>query len=364
MSIIRAARTGRPPRTRRGFTLIELLVVISIIAVLIGLLLPAVQKVREAAARASCQNNLKQIGLAINNYASQKSGKFPAAVIHSGRSPATMPAYNGAETNYFGQSPPMAYNHSGFVALLPFIEQDAVYQRYNYAAAVSTSSTAGRTPATSGPLAAAYSTNMQVAGLPMKVYTCPSDENPAPGYLVAPDTLPFSRSNYLFNTGTQTEAGPVAYASFPKMDPATGNFRGAFGLDGSGDVARMKDGSSNTIAVGESKQIHLDINAGPYWGAGSVGSNTMVHSGAVMGISVPLASPQIQMYTPNAKAGPCPDNVNAKCQPPGGFGSQHSGVSNFVFCDGSVRSISDGVNPQAWNAALSADAQDIVSADF
>jgi prepilin-type N-terminal cleavage/methylation domain-containing protein/prepilin-type processing-associated H-X9-DG protein len=372
VAIIRAARHGRTPPTRRGFTLIELLVVIAIIAVLIGLLLPAVQKVREAAARATCQNNLKQMGLALHNFNTNKN-KFPAAVIHSGRA-AYLPAYNGPEANYTGQSP-LAYNHSGFVALLPFIEQDAIFSRYNYGAA-STAATNGLTPATTdaGPpplagRAAAYAVNLQVANQAIKIYTCPSDEDPAPEFQVLTTEGALRRSNYLFNTGTQTEtgAGPgmsaaYPYASFPKMD-ATGNFRGAFGEGGAANVGRMKDGSSNTIAIGESKQIHTVAQAGPFWGVGAAG-NGPNHSGAVMGISVPLTSPLIQQYLPNGKAGPCADNAQAQCQFPGGFGSFHSGVTNFVFCDGSVRSISDGVNAQVWNAALSADGNETVALDF
>src|SRR6516164_5011452 len=108
-------------RRRSGFTLIELLVVIAIIAVLIGLLLPAVQKVRESASRLSCQNNLKQIGLACHNYESTYS-HFPADELDLAQpDPNVIAAVQGTGNATLG--------HSVFTQILPFIEQDNLYRQ-------------------------------------------------------------------------------------------------------------------------------------------------------------------------------------------------------------------------------------------
>src|SRR5580704_16033883 len=109
-------------RPRRGFTLIELLVVIAIIAVLVGLLLPAVQKVREAAARMQCSNNCKQIGLALMNYESTYSKLPPASQM-----PYCYNAANGISLKLFTKSGQNPFGPNWAILLLPYIEQNNLY---------------------------------------------------------------------------------------------------------------------------------------------------------------------------------------------------------------------------------------------
>jgi prepilin-type N-terminal cleavage/methylation domain-containing protein/prepilin-type processing-associated H-X9-DG protein len=330
-------------RKRRGFTLIELLVVIAIISILIGLLLPAVQKIREAANNMKCKNNLHQMGLALHNY-DLTNGRLPAAIIHCGRnSNANNRPYEGPEVSYRGQSPYLIYNHSGFVALLPYIEQDNLFRKYNYQYRASASSPYGI------PVAPQLADNDFVAAQTIKIYNCPSDINPPPVETQQPGVTSYfyemvsaSRSNYLFSTGYTTDyngdwrSQAIAY-------------RGAFGNNGAISIGNVTDGTSNTIAIGESLQkwhAYADV-FGPYWGTGT---HTAVHGwGVVAGT------------TPNYPYGPCAPNPSSsrKCTYAWGFSSNHPGSTNFVFLDGSVRGVRDTIDLSTWAAICTPDAGDI-----
>jgi prepilin-type N-terminal cleavage/methylation domain-containing protein/prepilin-type processing-associated H-X9-DG protein len=329
----------RVARREKGFTLIELLVVIAIIAVLIGLLVPAVQKVREASNRASCSNNLKQMGLALHNF-DNTHRRLPAALIHSGRynNPNNRP-YEGPEVSYKGQ-PYAVYNHSGFVALLPYLELDNLWKQYNYQLVGSPSNPYGlRLGPSPKP-----NPNDDVAATYVKIYTCPSDENPPPVVTRNPYTpsdfytmVSARRSNYLFSTGAYTDYD-ADWSNTSRM------YRGAFGNNGAASISQgIHDGTSNTIAIGESlQQAHNGSTIfGPYWGTGT---HTAVHGRGYY-----------SNFTPNYPYGTCATAADEKCTYAWGFSSNHSGTTNFVFLDGSVHGIKDSINPAVWVAICTPD---------
>ncbi len=327
-----------PIHRRSAFTLIELLVVIAIIAILIGLLLPAVQKVCEAAARMQCTNNLKQMGLALHGF-NDNYERLPAALIHSGRyNNAGATPYKGPEVNYTGQ-PYRVYNHTGFVAMLPYIEQGNLFQQYNYQYVVSSSSPYGIAIGADP----AGNPNRVVASSKLKVYSCPSDDDP-PTVTTSPGTTQFyestalRRSNYLFNTGAQTDYD-APWGTTPTIS------RGAFGNDGAVAIARVGDGTSNTIAIGESTQIHTNAAYGPFWGAGT---HTAVHGRGYF-----------PSFTPNFPYGDCAGGGSRKCTYAWGFGNKHTGITNFVMLDGSVRGIPDSISLAVFSALETPDGGEV-----
>ena len=221
----------RPVRPR-GFTLIELLVVIAIIAVLIALLLPAVQMAREAARRSQCANNLKQLGLAVHNY-EQAYQCIPSASIYP--CPAINPTTGLPSCWGFGVSP--------FVSLLPFVEQGTMYNAYNVGMGVYGS----YPPSTVGPTT--WWANTTVFNMQLSVLVCPSDnrllKQPVTNY-VANLGGPFLLGGYSGTFVPLNPPGtPTGYATFQPWNlPFTQN-TGTFGLAG------VTDGTSNTALWSE-----------------------------------------------------------------------------------------------------------------
>jgi prepilin-type N-terminal cleavage/methylation domain-containing protein len=269
----------RPTRAR-GFTLIELLVVIAIIATLIGLLLPAVQMVREAANRTSCANNLKQLGLAMHNYHGV-SGTFP--YLRSGG----------------GQN-----RHTWALLLLPYIEQDPVIKVY-LANLPGVNKTDGINNHTSTDPQIVAARQAQVL-----TFFCPTRRGP-------PSLSPVT-------TGSTVTGVPSDYAACVG-DSSTAPSDGAFQLVNSNHmgalirIADITDGTSNTLLIGE-KHIQRGSLNDPI-------QDGMIYSGSEQQTYCRRASASSPLaFSPTAA-------LNAQ------FGSWHTSVCQFVFADGRVRGL-------------------------
>jgi prepilin-type N-terminal cleavage/methylation domain-containing protein/prepilin-type processing-associated H-X9-DG protein len=333
---------GDPKPVRRGFTLIELLVVIAIIGVLFGLLLPAVQKVREAANRGKCANNLKQMGIALHHYHDSYQ-IFPPAKINSGSAGIyTM-------SNSFYPDKPYIYNHTGFVLLLPYLEQENLYRTYDFDYPSSNSNWEGGTLANGG----INPGNAEVVGTRIAIYECPSDLPPTVEN--EPGEGPYARtnarrSNYLFSCGSTND-----YTATYSLGR---NYQGAFGTNGAARMGAILDGTSNTIAIGESKQEHTYAGYGPYWGAGT---HTAVqgYTGTVWSDMLPPDG-----FNVNYPWGRVVDGYTdrrGRLQYAWGFGSWHPGGANFLFCDGSVRFIQDTIGFPLFEALNTVNGGEVVT---
>jgi prepilin-type N-terminal cleavage/methylation domain-containing protein/prepilin-type processing-associated H-X9-DG protein len=321
-------------RSRRAFTLIELLVVIAIIAILIGLLLPAVQKVREAAARMKCQNNLKQIGLAAHNYHSAY-GYFP---------PGQLGAINGQSTGGVFD----AQMIGSLVFLLPYMEQGPIFNMFTVSMDLNTLGS-GAAPFTAGSRQWWNGkTDWPAAWSKIPTLMCPSATTSKPAQtangaciLLQPDpTTPGTNAVTYgwFTNGNQYDLGITNYTGVAGAlgdqvstnDSASGpgwnlqKYVGIFTNRSKTRIETITDGASNTLAFGES-------TGGQIPGYGGVGSVDFVWSWVGVGsLGVKFG------MAPNAGFNPGNNGANV----PGGvnyFSSRHTGLVNFCWGDGSVR---------------------------
>ncbi len=291
--------------SRRGFTLVELLVVIAIIAVLIALLLPAVQKVRAAAARLQCANNLKQLGLAMHSY-HDAQGTFPPAYVNKGP---------------YGTSG-FSFTHGWAPFLLPDLEQQPLANRYRW----------------DFPVYAPE--NQPVVARHLRVFQCPS--TPEPGR-----TMTFGPFAYF-----KTEGACGDYTITLGVDPVlvqsgrvapVGDCRGALTNTPTPALALspapagtrltdIRDGTSTTILVTE-------VAGRPrLWQAGKPGPDQTLEGGPWDHFKGPVIL-QGSTYDGTAKPGPCALN----CTNNGEVYAFHSGGANAVFADGHVQFLRAGL---------------------
>ena len=352
------------PNRSRGFTLIELLVVIAIIAILIGLLLPAVQKVREAAARATCQNNMKQISLANMNYESAY-GTFLPGVGKNGCCWGTW-----------------------MIPVLPYMEQDNSYRIYINFGGLDYSG-----PRYGGGV------NDQVSRTRLKSFTCPSDTQQFWGLR--------TKHNYAFNAGntsfyqggiplnlTQLTVMPTGCTNPSTTNPACTIFGGApFNwynndlacLSVGGDstqpyngpappggpdkdlgklgrpvkMAEITDGTSNTMMAAEVLQGRTDDLRGFTWWGGAAGFTAWMPPNSTLpdvitgGICRPQTNPRM----------PCTTTSTATRPRMMGARSVHTGGLNVALCDGSVRFVPNTITHPVWMAASTSQGGEVIGLD-
>jgi len=296
---------------RRAFTLIELLVVIAIIAVLMGLLLPAVQKVRAAAARMKCQNNLKQIGLAMHGY-HESNNRLPYAV------------------SYFQPGEATASYVTGWILILPYLEQDNIAKKWKQ-----------KLPRNSSDDSDGDGfTNAMLQQLAIQTYVCPSMSPPngTTGGSLGRGLENRAPSSYIFCSGTATcfdaTYGPAAVLPSDGVivpirnksiaaDPNQGDVAGNYPVS----LTQIPDGTTNTLMVGECdfKPAGVPSNFGPVWAYGYLYN----WSGTGDGFNKRDGNPSANFGT---------------------FRSEHTGGGNFLMAGGSVHFFRDSINPDTFKA--------------
>ena len=342
------------PRARTAFTLIELLVVIAIIAILIGLLLPAVQKVREAAARMSCSNNLKQLGLAALNYESSRGTLPPSEIVNLGAAPG-----HPGQPGY----PYPGIIHSWAVSLLPYIEQNNLAQLYdmNYPFFSSPSIVPG-TP-----------DNQSVIKTQVKTFICPSTPRGSNvlnsrSYSFGPLSFPFQAAPSDYATNSSINQDAITFMGYPAgttqlqlwsaMRP---QLRGA-GLPLVGypplepyTIVAVTDGTSNTFLICE------DAGRPDRWIAGKLVGPGAQNDG---GWGDPDSDYGLDGVTVTGTTTTSPGNCVINCDNDNETYAFHLGGANHVFTDGSVRFVKASISPQTYAALITAQGGTLTAAEI
>jgi prepilin-type N-terminal cleavage/methylation domain-containing protein/prepilin-type processing-associated H-X9-DG protein len=346
----------RPVRSRSAFTLIELLVVIAIIAILIGLLLPAVQKVREAAARMKCANNIKQLALGCHNYQSAHGHLPPAGV---GYGMCVSAATGGGDTKVL--------NMNGWILILPYIEQEPLFKQmnldlpfcdviWNNAPSATVRNLRGNYSGppwmgnTGGP-STAPTVNMQLANTFLSIFACPSDPGPRnstaqghPNRYGAGTGLTGQRTNYDFITVTASDFGTCNWWK----NNSTLQNRYYFGESSKTKIEDAKDGSSNSFMLGETLVEPRCNGWGEVWAyrgwvqtgldpGGRTGSSETPQKGINNWTLIASWNPTLCNSTGTNPGRP------GRLGDWGRVGSMHTGGCQFAMGDGSVRFVKESV---------------------
>ena len=296
-----------------GFTLVELLVVIAIIGILIALLLPAVQMAREAARRTSCQNNLKQIGLALHNY-HDRDRVFP---------------------------PSSAPGHSWVPFLLPYVEQENLYQQYRW------------------DVSWDHSTNQPVVTTRLAVVRCASAPNGSERTDQLPNGGTSQASDYSAPSGVSANLVQLG------LVPPTGNLRGVITTSVPVRMASVRDGTSQTLMITEDAgrpEHWVRQGPGPDQLSLSCG-NFSVSGGRVRGAGWADPAIAIPMHGFTSDGLSCPGPCPMNCTNNNEAFSFHPGGISAAFADGGVRFLSENIGIETYAAMITRAGNELIASD-